>query len=263
MNKDRIFGLGIGLLLSVTSVNAATITAVANGSWSDVATWDCNCIPTSTDDVIIGGALTVNTSAAVTVQSLTVNASAVFTVNSGTFTVTGSVTILSPGAFNNTYIVEVAGDLTNNGALSGPGTYCVTGVTTNTSSMLGPMDFCDLSPPPATPFVDNNTGFIQGNVLFCQNGICIPAPVGEKEIKAKEGEIAVIYSNGRLQVVLERLNAQDLIIEIVDLQGRTVWKDKVHYTSQFFEVPEHITGIVIYRLSTATEILGQGKLIIK
>jgi len=252
------------LVIIAPSVHAATITAIANGGWADVSVWDCNCLPDSTDDIIIGDALTINTAAAVTINSITVNANAVFTVNGGTLTVTSSVTILSLGAFNNSYIVQIGGDITNTGALSGPGSYCVAGVSTNnlTGIMLGPMDFCDLTPPSSAPFVDVNNGFIESGVLYCQNGICIPTGVAEEE-DLNSSKISVAYGDGFLWVSYQEPIDNDVFIELIDLQGRVVWKNGLTESNRSFPVAEDLNGIYLYRLSSPERIIDQGKILIK
>ncbi|MBL4656415.1 MAG: hypothetical protein JKX73_00315, partial [Flavobacteriales bacterium] len=167
----KVMVIMAGLLLVASSSHAQTITAIGNGIWNDVNSWDCACIPGPNNDAVIGAAFSINVSGDVTINSLTIMATALFTVYD-TFRV--QTNVLITGGFVSYGIVHIAGDITNNGALQGPGTYCVAGVSTNgsTGTMLGDMDFCDLTPPMTTPFVDNNSGFIQANVDFCLNGLC-------------------------------------------------------------------------------------------
>lgn len=40
--------------------DAATITAIASGSWVDPATWNCSCLPGKSDDIIIPRGITVS-----------------------------------------------------------------------------------------------------------------------------------------------------------------------------------------------------------
>jgi len=247
-------GIGVGLLMASTLTNGQTRTAIANGVFTDPAVWDCNCIPGATEDIVIDVALTINVSGTHTVNSLTINSNAIFTVND-TFNVTSLVSLT--GAFNNSGIVYISGDLTNNGAVSGPGTYCVSGITTNTASMLGPMDFCDLSPPPSTPFVDNNTGFIQGNVLFCQNGICLTTGAGE--LKSKPSKIEVIQNDDYIQVILEDLDDHNLHLELIDLQGKVVWNQQMKGNNHSFKLGKELHGVYLYRLASPNEVLDQGK----
>jgi len=261
MTLNRMTQLGICFCLFLTSINTngQTVTAISNGNWTDAAVWDCNCVPGPTNDVVIGSALTISTQGAITVQSLTINSLAVFTVGFGEFTVTGSMFIA--GAINNTFIVHVNGDLTNSGSLSG-GSYCVAGITTNTGGMLGQMDFCDLTPPPNSPFVDNNTGTIDAGVKFCQNGICIPTSI-ETESASENGNIEVLALGGEIRVTLRDIEENKLQMELVDLQGKLVWKKQVVNGSNSIELSPELNGLYLYRISSSARIFDQGKILIK
>lgn len=72
-------------------------TSIASGSFSDASTWDCNCVPSSGDDVVIAHNLTLT-------DPFTVNAENTFTVNS-------DITLTFSSYLN------VAGEFTNNGTL--------------------------------------------------------------------------------------------------------------------------------------------------
>jgi len=245
------------LMSASTLASGQTRTAIANGAFTDPAVWDCSCVPGATEDIVVDVALTINVSGTHTVNSVTINSNAVFTVND-TFNISSMATIT--GAFNNSGVVYINGDLTNNGAINGPGTYCVSGTTTNTASMLGPMDFCDLSPPPNTPFVDNNTGFIQGNVLFCQNGICLTT--GAEELKPKSLKIEVTQHEGYIHVAMEGSYASPIHLELIDLQGRTVWKKRMKGNHYSFKPGEEFHGIYLYRVASPNDVLVQGKILV-
>lgn len=84
---------------SVTSVQAKTIKAKANGAWMSASTWDGNKVPAITDDVKIEG-FAVTLSEAVTIKSLELNAvtgllnSTKLTIlGSGNLTCTGQVSL--------------------------------------------------------------------------------------------------------------------------------------------------------------------------
>jgi hypothetical protein len=51
-----IFSVG----LAPTMADAATITAVTSGSWVTPGTWDCNCLPAKSDNIIIPHGITVS-----------------------------------------------------------------------------------------------------------------------------------------------------------------------------------------------------------
>lgn len=59
------------------------ITSVQDGSWSSPATWNCNCLPTANDDVIISNGHTVSVSQPAQVKSVTMKGKLQFT-NTGT-----------------------------------------------------------------------------------------------------------------------------------------------------------------------------------
>lgn len=51
---------------------------------------------------------------------------------------------------------------------SSNGDWTVQDSTVNLGTMTGPFHFCDLTPPPAWPFVDYNLGTVGNDVVFCQ-----------------------------------------------------------------------------------------------
>jgi len=58
---------------SVSVTSAATVTSVTNGNWLNPTTWDCNCIPQITDNIIIAHNVTLNTDWGINGGSLTIN----------------------------------------------------------------------------------------------------------------------------------------------------------------------------------------------
>jgi hypothetical protein len=77
----------------------ATRTSVASGSFNDASTWDCNCVPSTGENVVIAHDLTL-------ANPFTVNAVNSFTINNGT-----TLTFSS--------YLSIAGDFINNGTLDG------------------------------------------------------------------------------------------------------------------------------------------------
>ncbi|OQA99291.1 MAG: hypothetical protein BWY22_00409 [Bacteroidetes bacterium ADurb.Bin217] len=59
--KHSIVLLFLGICVS-SGLHAAIITAIIDGDWNTATTWDCNCIPTNADDVIIPEGIDVTTS---------------------------------------------------------------------------------------------------------------------------------------------------------------------------------------------------------
>ncbi|MDB5201508.1 MAG: hypothetical protein JWQ27_917 [Ferruginibacter sp.] len=68
-------------------VAAGTAQSAASGPWTTPGTWDCNCIPQSTDQVTIKAGHTVSVNTAVQCASLNIQTGAVLNVNGNTVTV--------------------------------------------------------------------------------------------------------------------------------------------------------------------------------
>jgi hypothetical protein len=51
-------------------VASITVTSVNSGNWSSPTTWDCNCVPTSIDNVVIDTPHTVTVDAASQAKSI-------------------------------------------------------------------------------------------------------------------------------------------------------------------------------------------------
>ncbi len=99
----KIFTLLFFALVGLNSINAGTFTSVASGTWSAPATWsfsgDSDGIPDSDDDVTINGGHSVTLTGTGTCKSITTNSSG---------------TLVGNGQLMNIY-----GNFTNNGLISG------------------------------------------------------------------------------------------------------------------------------------------------
>jgi hypothetical protein len=96
------------LLVSILSINtfAATITANAGGGdWNTAGTWDCTCIPSAADDVIIPTGISVTTAVALSVYK-SISVTGILTVNGGNLDVTS----------NHTITINNGGEITISGA---------------------------------------------------------------------------------------------------------------------------------------------------
>ena len=79
MNTSLRFSIVFAFLITLfLPFQAATITTIDTGNWSNTATWDCGCIPTSVDDVVINQNVTLDVSA--TVNNLTITSSKSFSL---------------------------------------------------------------------------------------------------------------------------------------------------------------------------------------
>lgn len=142
-----IFSLIIfSFLCSLSSSQAATRTATSTGDWNTASTWDCNCVPSSTDDVVIDNGVTVslNTSSTVTVASLIIedsnNPTDVLDLSgTGTLEITNDLTVRNRATLNidSDFTVWIGGDLVyeNNGnvEVNGTGNLYVNGCVDKTS----------------------------------------------------------------------------------------------------------------------------------
>ena len=116
--------LALASLFAFSNAFAATVTSVASGAWSNLATWDTG-VPVATDDVVIGAgtAVTIDTTP-ITVNSLTVNGTLQYDAVLRAVTVTTNVSIAPGGTLQtNTagaqtgHTLSVGGNLTNDGTL--------------------------------------------------------------------------------------------------------------------------------------------------
>ena len=126
----RIQALGEGttsasLQGSQATAAAGTVNSVANGLWSNPATWSTNAVPVATDNVTIaaGNTVTIDTAALAfnvsVAGTLEFDAAAAQSLASG-----GSVTVQPGGTFRSAttgtitaHVLSVGGSLTNNGTL--------------------------------------------------------------------------------------------------------------------------------------------------
>lgn len=115
-----------GLTGSATTLATGTISAVASGNWSDIATWSSGAVPSATDDVIIPAGIVVTEDVtAATAYSLAISGDLVYAVATArTLTVGTNVTINAGGSFKSaasgtviTHSLVVGGNLINNGTL--------------------------------------------------------------------------------------------------------------------------------------------------
>jgi len=174
-------------IFSLTISKAATITSISTGNWYAASTWDCACVPGATDDVIIEAFHTVTLSDVASVGSVVLNTSGTLALSDNTdvLTISGDFTINAAAACSIGGTIIVGNNLTNAGTLSGAsGAICIAMISTNTGAIVGTLDFCDATPPPNTPFIDNNTGTVNpGFVTYCTTGACTGTGIAEANIQ--------------------------------------------------------------------------------
>jgi len=113
---------------SQATLSAGTITSIANGNWYTAGTWDCGCIPTAGDNVIIADGTTVTLDVDGSCNSLIVgqgvsgslivgNDATARALNVGNDVIINSGGTIITGATAATHIMNVGGNLINNGTL--------------------------------------------------------------------------------------------------------------------------------------------------
>ena len=110
----------------ILSTQAATITSVQSGNWSNNNTWDCNCMPVAGDNVVIGTHIvTVNQNYSITDIEITVGG--IITSGGKTLTITGNLTI--DGAISGGVNVNLSGTniISGSGVMSTNGNIDMTG----------------------------------------------------------------------------------------------------------------------------------------
>ncbi len=106
----RVISL-LAIMLFAINAHAIVANSIQSGSWINTTTWDCNCVPAPTDDVIIGNGHEVRLADSVMINSVTINAGGLLN--------------------NNSYVLTVAGDYIINGDHVGNDRTELTGIGTN------------------------------------------------------------------------------------------------------------------------------------
>ncbi|MBS1904934.1 MAG: T9SS type A sorting domain-containing protein [Bacteroidetes bacterium] len=164
-----------------TTLRAQTITSKSTGgNWEDASTWVGNTVPTATNDVVIAGTVSV-TSSASTCRNLTVNSGS-FLQNGGglgwvTFVVRGNIVnngTIRNNPVNYVLVLDLRGDVTNNGVWQPSNTYFATKQDQHISQSAGKR-------------FEGNFGLRDGNGYTDTNGHAIAASdltfTGEFDLK--------------------------------------------------------------------------------
>lgn len=92
--------LADGNYFTIASGSNSGIVSVQTGFWDVASTWNCSCVPTSSDDVTITAGHTVTGRTVITTPNLTINGS-LNTAQISTFSITKNLTINAGGTFTN------------------------------------------------------------------------------------------------------------------------------------------------------------------
>ncbi|MCH8317749.1 MAG: T9SS type A sorting domain-containing protein [Bacteroidetes bacterium] len=259
--KTKTFFLATLLGLTIQT-NGQTINSIAAGDWNSPTTWDCNCLPASTDDVVIKNTGVVTLTSTASVNSLTIEAGGSFFHN-GTISISTDLNVT--GLCSNNLTILIFGNLTNDGLISGTGgSFCIDDTTTNNGSITGTIDFCDLTPPPNPPYVDINAGSIDSTVTFCQAGIC---PTTGLKGNSPFQETISVYSNPftkTITIKIENTEIKEFSFQLFDLQGRLIGKYNNLTSNHVTIYQDNISnGLYLYLLFTHHKTLGKGKILIE
>jgi len=154
MPMKKIFTLSLIIFL-FSNAFSQTRTSVANGNWMMPTTWDCNCIPTPGNDVIINHTVTLTMDWGYSSGSITVNASGSLiqdsslrglAQNGGSFSNAGTVTLSKVAFFNGSFTntgtfhaidsLYLAINLPNTGTVQSNNLYS-SGIFTNDNTITG------------------------------------------------------------------------------------------------------------------------------
>ncbi|MEO8067385.1 MAG: hypothetical protein ABI599_06800 [Flavobacteriales bacterium] len=186
-----------------------SVMSVQDGDWDDPATWDCACVPTVQNTLVLH-AVQITANMFLSMQEMTVGPSGLLTMdlphslavmesvlNAGTMLLKGNIDV--DGEITNNGMISIDGNLFldnllvmdgpgtlltttnigNAGLITGSGRICVDEVSDNDGTIQGTIDFCDATPTTITPpIIDFNTGTVDASVTYCLTGGCSEA-IGE------------------------------------------------------------------------------------
>lgn len=118
-----LFAAGI---LAATTLNATVITSAQNGNATSPLTWDCMCIPTDGDTIIINHAITLDVDYAYTMGGIEITSNGIVTGNANNriLGVSGGY-FLNNGTLIVGYFVHNGGTVTNNAAITALGSILI------------------------------------------------------------------------------------------------------------------------------------------
>ncbi len=164
-----------------------------------------------------------------------------------------SDSLASPATFVNNGSVKVGHNWLNTESVSGSGKFCILNNTSNTGLMTGTFDFCDQT----GGNIDLNTGTIQPSITYC----LYPCDLNTSE--AKDLHEISIFPNPNNGFFTVSITIPDTDIEIYNIIGKLVYKNKLSSLNSEINLKEEPQGIYFYKLLKAKDVLYSGKIIIK
>jgi hypothetical protein len=164
----------IFFLLSTPSIlfSQSTRTSVQSGNWSNQNTWDCGCVPATTDHVVIKNGHTVTfVSNGNVVRNLTIESGGILSDNGNTNTITGNLVI--NGNYSGSGTVSLTGvnaTIDGTGSISNTATFNISGNKTILSSANLTKNSGSFSINGGTVVTNNGTITIGGTITAPSGG---------------------------------------------------------------------------------------------
>jgi hypothetical protein len=172
--NNTIFFLLITLVFFLLSspLFAQTRTSVQSGNWSNKNTWDCNCVPATTESAVVATGHTVTFNSSNTIKNLTINTGGIITDNGQDNTITGNLII--NGTYSGSGKIILTG---TNTTLDGSGSISNTAsieITTGNKTIASTASLTkntgDLNITGALAVTNNGTITIAGNIAGSVSG---------------------------------------------------------------------------------------------
>ena len=158
------------------------------------------------------------------------------------------------GYFYNDGYVYVGNNWYNSDTIAGTaGSFIVENLTGNEGMMTGAFDFCDLTPPASTPFIDYNIGTIDASITYCTN-------TSVKEINAEDINV---FPNPVKDILQVSGITETSVFLISDITGKILSSNYLNQNKSAINISEYNNGVFIYSvIDTKGNILSKGKFIV-
>lgn len=180
--------LSDGDYFTIASGSNVGIASVKTGNWSSASTWNCSCVPNSSDDITITSGHTVTVSSAITVNNITINGT-LNTTQTSTFNVTGNYTI---GASGNALHKTITFNGTSNQAITNNSTNTIdfAYLKVNNSSNVG-LYTGNFKVTDAVQILDGQLQNISGTFTFISNATKTAVILNSSNGEGFSGEFVV------------------------------------------------------------------------
>ncbi|MBI5220153.1 MAG: T9SS type A sorting domain-containing protein [Bacteroidia bacterium] len=156
------------------------------------------------------------------------------------------------GIYENEGLVFVGNNWYNDDTVKGvAGYFIVQNLSGNSGFMKGSFDFCDLTPPSTSPYIDYNSGTISLGITWCTNDA----------IKKNEGVNNIsFFPNPTNGIVMISLINNAAYVKIFNVTGDIVYNNKI---SRTIDISNYSNGIYLLQVYDEKNILLKQSLIVK